>query len=114
MNADFDEKNLVVISLCSSDDVNNGDVEVCSQVSMDDPDSSIEVTVINLGGADTSGTYSCLLEDGTNDEDYFEYDDIPSASPDVPNVIDELCEGTTGEPTPAPTDDPTPAPTNGM
>ena len=107
----YEESNLVIISTCSVDDTNNGDTEVCDQVANDDPDGNIEVTVINLGGADTSGTFSCLFDDGILDEDYFEYDDIDLATAGVNTVIDELCESTTKEPTPAPTDDPTPAPT---
>ena len=78
--------------------------DVCSTVTGADPDGSVEVTVINVGGADTTGTYSCLLDDGTEDDDYFEYNGIDDASSGIGPDSDELWEGTTGEPTPAPTD----------
>ena len=100
-----DEQKIVMISFCDPD----GD-DTCNVPASSNPDSDIEITVVNV--ATTSGQFSCLVG-GTDSENLFEYPTIDedTLTRGTDGIRDEVCERPTVSPTPAPTGNPTTAPT---
>ena len=115
-----DEQKIVVISFCVSED---DDDDTCNVPSTSDPTGTIEITVVNAGeDVFNNDQFACLVPDGTDSENYFEFPTINEETllPET-DYSREVCEQLTPAPTPTPnltpnvtakpTNNPTPRPT---
>ena len=110
-----EDKKIIMINLCEADDEIDI-IDACAAQSDSDPNGEIEAIVIdiasvgNYGGAGL-GHLDCLLDNGNNDEDSFEYTLITDAVDGIDDIASKICEAITAAPSPDPTPNPTPGPT---